>query len=243
MMKILNIFKDEKGVTILLTLIILSFILATAMAAAGVVAFQIRLARDVADSAAAIAAADAGVEWQLYNFRNSANDDPTAAMLTQNGLAAYNPINIVDNDTGTVGWNANSAVGSWLGIDLGAGNEKNYTKARFFLSSAGNVGSYKVRYSNDNVNFTDVVIFTPTLGGWNTVAWNDAGSHQYWRFEISAGPGSPININEVEMYPGTLSPVMLNGATFVTNVTWGSPTVLESLGIYRTARRKFRLTF
>ena len=101
------------GVTMLLTLIILSFVLATAIVAAGVVAFQIRLARDVTDSIAAIAAADAGAEWQLYNIRK-----------------------------GT-----------------------------------------------------------------------------------------------------TTAPTMVNGAVIITNITYGSPTILESLGTYRTAKRKFRLAF
>ncbi len=105
--------KNEEGVTILLSVIILAVVLATAMAAAGVVIMQIRLAGNAADSVGAIFAADSGVEWQLYNIRKST----------------------------------------------------------------------------------------------------------------------------------TTAPVMINGSTFLTSITWGSPTLLESLGTYRSAKRKFRLSF
>ena len=243
--KIKNLkFRSERGVTILLTLIVLSIVLATAVAASGVVAFQILLAGDVSNSIAAIAAADAGVEWQLYNLRNAVNDDPADFMLFQNGLANYNPIKVVDNDTSTVGWNAGSAVGGWLAMDVGAGG-KNYIKARVFLSLAGDAGSYKVQYSDDDISYSDVATLnlSAALGGWNTVAWSDVGSHQYWRFLISAGGSPTININELEMYPAALWSGMSNGATFTTSVVWGSPTILESLGVYKTAKRKFRLTF
>ncbi len=104
---------NERGVTMLLTMIILAVVLATAIAAAGVVVMQIRLAGNAADSVGAIFAADAGVEWQLYNIRHST----------------------------------------------------------------------------------------------------------------------------------TTEPVMVNGSTFLTSITWGSPTVLKSLGTFRSAKRQFRLTF
>src|SRR3989338_2571526 len=162
--KIKNLkFRSERGVTILLTLIVLSIVLATAVAASGVVAFQILLAGDVSNSIAAI----------------------------------------------------------------------------------GDAGSYKVQYSDDDISYSDVATLnlSAALGGWNTVAWSDVGSHQYWRFLISAGGSPTIDINELEMYPAALWSGMSNGATFTTSVVWGSPTILESLGVYKTAKRKFRLTF
>lgn len=63
----------------LLTLIILAIILATAIAASNIVVLQIRLAGNAADSVGAVYAADTGAEWQLYNIRKGTTTEPVMA--------------------------------------------------------------------------------------------------------------------------------------------------------------------
>ncbi len=60
---------NQKGIALLLTTIILSIVMLTAVFISNIVLTQLRLAGDINDSAAAIYAADAGVEWQLYQIR------------------------------------------------------------------------------------------------------------------------------------------------------------------------------
>ncbi len=59
----------QNGIALLLTVIILSIVTLIAGFIANVVVVQLRLAKDIGDSQAAIYAADSGVEWQLYQIR------------------------------------------------------------------------------------------------------------------------------------------------------------------------------
>lgn len=62
-------YKDKKGqVMIMTTLAIGGTILGAATIAGLLIVYQIRQTTDLADSAKAIFAADAGIEWGLYNF-------------------------------------------------------------------------------------------------------------------------------------------------------------------------------
>ncbi|MCX6813275.1 MAG: hypothetical protein NTV77_02190 [Candidatus Azambacteria bacterium] len=61
---------NQKGIALLLTVIIISIVLLIATLIANVVVTQLKLAGDINDSATAIYAADSGVEWQLYQIRN-----------------------------------------------------------------------------------------------------------------------------------------------------------------------------
>ncbi len=69
-------YKDKKGesspragqVMILTTLAIGGTILGAATIAGLLIVYQIRATTDLADSAKAVFAADAGIEWQLYNY-------------------------------------------------------------------------------------------------------------------------------------------------------------------------------
>ena len=61
---------NQKGIALLLTVIIISIVLLTATLIANVVVTQLKLAGDINDSTTAIYAADSGVEWQLYQIRN-----------------------------------------------------------------------------------------------------------------------------------------------------------------------------
>lgn len=72
----------ENGVALLLTVIILSVVILIAVLIANIVIVQLKLAKDIGDSQAAIYAADSGVEWQLYQIRKSAS---VASPVMSNG--------------------------------------------------------------------------------------------------------------------------------------------------------------
>lgn len=63
----------QKGIALLLSIIILAIVILITVLIAAIVAMQLKLASDINDSAAAIYAADSGVEWQLYQIRQGAS--------------------------------------------------------------------------------------------------------------------------------------------------------------------------
>lgn len=74
-MEIFNVMKKFKektaqnGIALLLTVVILSIVTLIAVLIADIVIVQLKLAKDIGDSQAAIYAADSGIEWQLYQIR------------------------------------------------------------------------------------------------------------------------------------------------------------------------------
>jgi hypothetical protein len=58
----------ERGVALLLTIVILSIIVLSSIFIVDIAVAQLRLASDINDSAEAIYAADSGIEWQLYQI-------------------------------------------------------------------------------------------------------------------------------------------------------------------------------
>lgn len=73
-----NAVNKEKGIALLITVIILSVVILAAAFIAVVSSTQLKLASDIADSTAAIYAADSGIEWQLYQIR--VGDAPMPSM-------------------------------------------------------------------------------------------------------------------------------------------------------------------
>lgn len=87
---------NRKGQAILLTLIAIGGILAGATTIAGtLVVYQLRQSSDAANSAKAIFAADAGIEWGLYQFFKLAPSDQAPAFT--NG-ATFTLTCLPDND-------------------------------------------------------------------------------------------------------------------------------------------------
>ncbi len=64
---------NQKGVALLLTVVIMSVVMLIAVLISNIVITQLKLTGDINDSTAAIYAADAGVECQLYNIRRGAS--------------------------------------------------------------------------------------------------------------------------------------------------------------------------
>lgn len=62
----------QKGIALILTLVILNIVVLVAAFIVNVVVTQLKLTKDVDYSQSAIYAADSGIEWQLYQIRKSA---------------------------------------------------------------------------------------------------------------------------------------------------------------------------
>lgn len=74
-----KINKNQSGIALLLTMIILSATMLIATLIAAIVVTQLKLSSDVNNSTIAVYAADSGVEWQLYQIRQGASV-PTPVM-------------------------------------------------------------------------------------------------------------------------------------------------------------------
>lgn len=61
--------QKQSGIALLLTVIILSIVTLIAVLIANIVIVQLKLAKDIDDSQAAVYAADSGIEWQLYQIK------------------------------------------------------------------------------------------------------------------------------------------------------------------------------
>lgn len=85
---------NQKGIALLLTVVIMSVVMLIAVLISNIVITQLKLTGDINDSTAAIYAADAGVECQLYNIRHSAS-------LNCNQLIMTNNATITTTKTGT----------------------------------------------------------------------------------------------------------------------------------------------
>ena len=68
-----KINKNQSGIALLLTMIILSAGMLIAMLIANIVIIQFKLSFDINYSTIAVYAADSGVEWQLYQIRTGAS--------------------------------------------------------------------------------------------------------------------------------------------------------------------------
>jgi hypothetical protein len=129
------------------------------------------------------------------------NDDPTPSMLSASGLGLYSPTTLLDNLPSGNSMSTNGATaGAWLKIDVGAGNEKAYVKARMYTGSGGNA-NFTIQYSdNDSAWSNAATNFWVTQPHWNEIAWSSQGAHRYWRFLLTNTPGNGPWYNELEMF-------------------------------------------
>ena len=83
----------QNGIALLLTVVILSIVTLIVVLIANTVVVQLRLAKDIGDSQAAISAANSGIEWQLYQIRKGVSVDSPAmsngAIVETTVIGAY----------------------------------------------------------------------------------------------------------------------------------------------------------
>ncbi len=78
-----------KGSSLLLTIVIMSVLIAAAVGIASIFIREIRLSVFVDDSIIAILAADAGIEKKLYDIRKLNGNDSTTYVATLSNGASY----------------------------------------------------------------------------------------------------------------------------------------------------------
>jgi hypothetical protein len=134
-------------------------------------------------------------------------DDPTAGMLSQLGLGSFDAANLIDDDTGTIGFDTETAVeGAYLEIDFGTGGDiwgdlPNIGKIRLYLSDA-NASIWEIQYSDDGINWSIAAKdFGPfASSGWFEKTWDRVGHHQFCRLYLTNDPGTGGTYQEIETY-------------------------------------------
>lgn len=98
-----------------------------------------------------------------------------------------------------------SANGGYTGIDLGAGNEKEISKIRFYprageeyfvLRMVG--GKFQGSNTGNDTGYVDLFTITTALAGWNEVALTNTTRYRYVRYLSPAE--SYCNVAEIEFY-------------------------------------------
>lgn len=80
---------SSKGITLLITLVILSALIAAVTGVATIFVRELRISSFVDDSVIAIMAADAGIEKKLYDTRKLAGDPTASYSATLSNGATY----------------------------------------------------------------------------------------------------------------------------------------------------------
>ncbi len=154
------------------------------------------------------------------------NDDPTSTMLSQSGLTGFSAAACVNDEIATGAWHTDTSVaGSWLQVDLGAGNPKAYGKVRIYSVGPGYAGVYDVEYSDDGLSWLKAATgFAPSATGWNEKTWGNVGAHRFWRLLLTNTPGAGPWLTEIEFYRSPFgSGIMVEEGT--TNVWLNSEAV------------------
>lgn len=71
MRRIMNVARDERGASLLLTVLLLAYIFAIALVMASIVVVELKLVGNSVNSTISIYAADAGIERSLYTVRKT----------------------------------------------------------------------------------------------------------------------------------------------------------------------------
>jgi RHS repeat-associated protein len=137
-----------------------------------------------------------------------------SAMLSGSGFASgdFYTGAIVDGSTACCGFETDhESAGTWLQVDLGAGNTQAVVEARIYAATANYPGSWTVQYSDNASTWTAAAInFVPSRLGWNATGWASVGAHRYWRLYLTNTPGPGGWLNELQLVAET-NYVFFNG--------------------------------
>jgi len=89
----------ENGIALLITVVIISAAVLIASLIANIVITQLKLAGDIADSMTAIYAADAGVEYKLYQIRKEGNTTSIEFSLSNGATVSVSVSGVLPNLT------------------------------------------------------------------------------------------------------------------------------------------------
>jgi hypothetical protein len=131
------------------------------------------------------------------------NEDPTPGMLSPSGLDFFYASSTVDDNVNSYGWHTDGlAPGVYVQIDLGAGNEKDYVRARIYgVGTPPSSPVYDIKYSDDGSSWSNAVTGFVVSGGniWNERSWISVGKHRFWRFVFTGPVGGGPWLSELEM--------------------------------------------
>jgi RHS repeat-associated protein len=137
-----------------------------------------------------------------------------SAMLSGSGFASgdFYTGAIVDGSTACCGFETDhESAGTWLQVDLGAGNTQAVVEARIYAATANYPGNWTVQYSDNASTWTAAAInFVPSRLGWNATGWASVGAHRYWRLYLTNTPGPGAWLNELQLVAET-NYVFFNG--------------------------------
>jgi len=94
-----KIIDREKGIAILITVMIISIVMLVATLIASVVSVQLKLASDIGDSITAIYAADSGIEYKLYQIRKEGILADTEFSLSNGAIVSVTVLEAFPNLT------------------------------------------------------------------------------------------------------------------------------------------------
>lgn len=103
-------------------------------------------------------------EFELYDA--SGKITLSSTMFSQSGLQSFNGANLVDGVAGTPNafYVDTSPIGSYLKVDLGAGNARAVNKARFYVNGAV-TATWTIKGSNDDSTYTTLATGFDCSGG------------------------------------------------------------------------------
>lgn len=130
----------------------------------------------------------------------------SAVNWSQSGLVAYVASNVNDaNKAANAFHTDSSAIGSFLQLDVGSGQSREFTRLDISVNSAVNA-IWDIQYSDDALAWSTVytgassTAITPGTTG--TFTWNGAGLHRYWRMYKTSSPGGGGYHSEIQFYEG-----------------------------------------
>ena len=136
----------------------------------------------------------------LATWTISCNDyvlnNPTTSMWSMEGyrLSYWQPQYLSDGLTANYGQrcygvsSSYPSAGANFTVDLGAGNEKAWTRLRGYTSILYRL-YFDIQYSDDGTNWTTIKEnYCFTSSGWREVSWPSVGAHRYWRLYQTNDP-------------------------------------------------------
>lgn len=128
---------------------------------------------------------------------NSKNYTIATSMWSQSGLTSFSASLVNNNNYGETAFHTDSAgVGSYLQVDLGYGNERDFNKISWWAQAGTSPsGKYSIQYSDDgsswlNAYSTYFSVNSATTTAPASTSWTSVGAHRYWRlYKVDAAVG------------------------------------------------------
>ena len=116
-----------------------------------------------------------------------------------------------------------SPFGSYLALDTGAGNEKEFARVDITFYFEPVYAVWDVQYSDDNANWspakTDIGSYPVKYGGTYTYTWEIKGKHRYWRLFRTSDAKAGGYHSEIQFYEAVIKQQPSNTTKYSLNCT------------------------